>query len=265
MRQLSIVVAAALSAAAPALAQAAQRDPWQRPAWRVTGGIPLTWRSASAHPESGLGLQFRTDTPYAGLDLEGQLFPRRAFPSLALPPWAEPLGLSVSLSHRALTSRLGAEEFGSREQRAALDVLYEKHLPARSTRLTGRAGWAWHRFGVDESAVIGTVTHQGPRLGIDLVQPLHPRVDAIGGVSVMPWAIIGGEEKRARGEASEGWGSELLLGLGGRVPQVRGLGWRVVYDYLRFSDRYAGTGVLSAGGTGAAAHHAILLGATWQR
>jgi hypothetical protein len=238
-----------------------ERSP--RQAWRVTGGIPLTWRSAAVRPDSGLGLEFRTDTPYLGLDLEGQAFPQRAFPS-SLPAWAEPLGLSLSASQRALTSRLGAEEIGSREQRVALDALYEPRLRLR-TRITGRAGWAWHRFAVDETAVIQTVSHHGPRIGIDAAHPLHPRVEAIAGLRLMPWAAVGGAEARARGEDSDAWGMEAILGAAGAIPRVRGLGWRVAYDYVRFSDTYAGAGQLSSGGSGSATHHAILVGASWVR
>lgn len=263
MRLTSILVASALAAATPEFARAAGTERRGAPAWRVTGGIPLAWRSASARPDSGLGLRYRTETPYLGLDLEGQVFPRRAF-TPALPRWAEPLGLALSVSQRVLTSRLDGEELGSREQRAALDVLYERHV-RRGARLVGRAGWSWHRFGVEASPAIASATHQGPRVGVDVVHPVHLRIDVIAGLAIMPWAILGGPETRARGDESEGSGLEARLGVGGPAPVVRGLGWRVLYDYSGYSDRYFGAGELSSGGRGDSAHHAILLGVTWLR
>jgi hypothetical protein len=232
---------------------------------RVVAGVPLRWRRGDITPSTGTGIVYRKGSiPYPGLLLAAEIFPVRA--TDRLPPWLAPVGVGLSYSHGFLSTKVGDQRLGSSEQRAAMDLLYERRL-LPGTRLGGRVGYGLHRFSVEDGSPGLTARRHGLRLGVDAIHALSSRFHVVGAARLFPWAGVSGPEADAHGSAS-GWGFELLAGVEGPIPfrHLGGLGWRIAYDVTRFSDHFdAAGGSLSRGGSGRALYHGLVLGLTFRR
>ncbi len=165
-----------------------------------------------------------------------------------------------------MTSPVERRTIGSGEQRASLDLVYPWTLPTR-TRLAGRAGYGVHRFTIDANDVAPPASRSGVRLGIDVRQPFLGVLAAGVGFRVYPTAGPSSDERARFGADGSGWGYELTAGLEGPIPFAwGGLGWRLGYDLLRFSDSYSGAaGSTSSGGSGASTYHSATVSLTYSR
>jgi hypothetical protein len=274
----AVAAAKAQHDAEPPVAEAAERTsvssaPGGRPAphpalvagadestLRLDVGLPVSWRRAEVRPDLGTGSTFRTTSPYPGINLGLQYFPARG-----LPTWLAYVGLAGLYTYRASSFSANGREFGSSEQRFAADVLYERAvLPG--TVLSARAGYALHRFQVDEGAPLPGADRNGPRLGADVQQAVGS-FQLFAGGRWYPVFGASGDEAKARGE-STGSGIDLLGGVQGALPFARaaGFGWRLEYDWTRFSDTYdARGGTLSSGGSATSVYQGIMASVTWSR
>jgi hypothetical protein len=239
-------------------------------ALRLELGVPFTWRSADILPANAVPIQYRTGSPYLGLVLDVRAAPFRSWWTNAAPPWAEPLQVEAYFSQRFLSSNVPDQTTGvaasvsSREQRFGLDLRYPFLLPTR-TRVAGRLGWAWHRFNIDENPLIASSRRNGVRLGADVE---HPFLRWVTGELQLRWypAMAPGAEERAKLSASDSSGSgyELAVGASGPLPQLyAGLGWRVAYDLLHFSDSFPVNAAANASAT--ASYHSVTISVTYTR
>jgi hypothetical protein len=239
-----------------------------QPLVRFEAGVPLTWRSASVTRVAEAPAEFTTGTPYVGILLDARVAPFRAWWTGKLPPWIEPLELDLAFSYRFLSSRgpVGGvdQSLGSSEQRFSLDLRYPWLLPTRTT-VAARLGYAFHRFSIDQNDVLPTSSRSGVRLGLDAAHPFLPWLAGELGFRLYPFFGPGSEERAAFGpDQSSGLGYELLVGASGPLPRIYpGLGWRVTYDLLHFSDSFGANGGPSRDGS--ASYNAIVFSATFTR
>ncbi|MFL5300792.1 MAG: hypothetical protein ACJ79R_10680, partial [Anaeromyxobacteraceae bacterium] len=231
-------------------------------------GVPITWRSARVTLPTAPNPEFTTGTPYLGLLLDARVAPFRAWWTGKLPPWAEPLELDLAFSYRFLHSRGPVSSvdtsLASSEQRFSLDLRYPWLLPTRTT-VAARLGYAFHRFSIDANDVLPTSSRSGVRLGVEAAHPFLPWLAGELGLRLYP-SFGPGDEERARfgPDDSSGLGYELLIGASGPLPRVYpGLGWRVTYDLLHFSDSFGANGAASRDGS--ASYNAIVFSATFTR
>jgi hypothetical protein len=231
-------------------------------------GVPFTWRSASVTRAADAPAEFTTGTPYLGLLLDARVAPFRAWWTGKLPPWLEPLELDLAFSYRFLHSRgpvSGVDtSLASSEQRFSLDLRYPWLLPTRTT-VAARLGYAFHRFSIDTNDVLPTSSRSGVRLGVEAAHPFLPWLAGELGVRLYPSFGPGSDERARFGpDQSSGLGWELLLGASGPLPRIYpGLGWRVTYDLLHFSDSFSANGAPSRDGR--ASYNAIVFAATFTR
>jgi hypothetical protein len=225
------------------------------PALRVEIGMPVAWRNASLSPGSGPGFEYRSSDPYFGVALDVRLAPLRMGEAPAGPSWLQPLELDLALEYAFARTRLAdGTTIGSGEQRASLDLVYPWTFPT-ATRLAVRAGFAVHRFAIDQNDITPTSTRTGARIGLDLRQALGRRWALDAGVRAYPISGPGSDELAQFGPGGRGWGYEVVAGLEGPLPFWRQLSWQLGYDLLHFSDSYSGSGSSSSGGSGASTYH----------
>jgi hypothetical protein len=240
------------------------------PALRFELGVPLTWRNADipATQTNGPGT-YRTGTPYFGILADVRVAPLRLGWAGRVPAWAEPFQLDASFSERFLSSELSASVPGgaptsitSREVRFGVDLRYPWQLPTR-TRIAARAGYALHHFAVADNPVLPSSNRSGFRLGVDAEHTVLRWATAELQARVYPKMGPGSAERAQFGPDGSGWGYEIAVGASGPLPQVYpGLGWRLAYDFLHFSDSFSG-GFASA--SPKASYHSVVVSATYSR
>jgi hypothetical protein len=229
--------------------------------------VPLTWRRADVTASGIVPVEYRTGTPYLGLALDARFAPLRAGWFGAVPAWAEPLEVDGHYSQRFLSSSFtdasGAPaSVGSTERRFALDLRYPWTLESR-TRLAARLGWAVHHFDIDANPLLPSSTRSGLRLGVDAEHPVLRWASAELQARLYPSMGPGSEERARFGADASGWGYEIAVGASGPLAQVYpGLGWRVTYDFLHFSDSFSG-GAPDA--SGSSSYHSLLFSVTFAR
>lgn len=201
---------------------------------RLWAGPFAAWRSQSLAGPLAPGRPVDLSSPYAGIELGAEWLPWRD---------ANGRGLGFLLDYAYGPLTLRAEGFSP--SNASEHRVRAEFIGRSGDGMLGRFGLhlgvSYEGLLTSDGAPLVESTHFAPRLGVDwsreVVGPVRLRAE----LGVMPISYVGSALRDAYGSDVSSSGLDASIGLDGPAG-LKGLRWRVGYDYLRNEDAFAAPG-----------------------